>query len=281
MDIEEHDSGTGVRYWARVRWYDPDTRRRTGIKRSHDSRAEAEAWVERMQTVTTTGIDLGQTLATFVEDLGDRWARGIDRTSTYDPFASGLRLRVLPDLGHLPVSMITAGLVDRAIDAWEGRYGRSTVKNTVSALVLVLDEAVRDGIIGRNPAKDRARRRTMGIDTGNGVGANPRDLALPDVATLDLLVERTAAAGNHRSYGDMVTILATTALRISEVSGLPVGDVDLERGLLSVERQTYPGRGGLVTKQTKGRRGVRCRSSTRCARRSSASPAAEGATSCW
>jgi len=52
----------------------------------------------------------------------------------------------------------------------------------------------------------------------------------------------------------MVTILATTALRISEASGLQVGDIDLGRGLLHVFRQTYPGRGGLVTKQTKGRR---------------------------
>jgi hypothetical protein len=57
------------------------------------------------------------------------------------------------------VSLISAGLVDRAIDDWKQHYGRSTVKNTVAALVLVLDEAVRDGIIVRNPAKDRARRR--------------------------------------------------------------------------------------------------------------------------
>jgi hypothetical protein len=40
--------------------------------------------------------------------------------------------------------MITAALVDRAIDQWETEFGRSTIKNTVSALVLVLDEAVRD-----------------------------------------------------------------------------------------------------------------------------------------
>lgn len=49
-------------------------------------------------------------------------------------------------------------------------------------------------------------------------------------------------------------LLATTALRISEVAGLQVGDVDLDRGPLQVVRQTYPGRGGLVSKQTKGRR---------------------------
>jgi integrase len=42
-------------------------------------------------------------------------------------------------------------------------------------------------------------------------------------------------------------ILATTALRISDVAGLQVADIDLCRGLLTVRRQTYPGRGGLVT----------------------------------
>jgi len=66
---------------------------------------------------------------------------------------------------------------------------------------VVLDEAARDGVINRNPAKDRARRRTMGMNTGDETGPSPRDLALPDFATLDLLVERAAAAGKHQSYG--------------------------------------------------------------------------------
>ena len=57
-----------------------------------------------------------------------------------------------------------------------------------------------------------------------------------------------------QSWADTVTVLATTALRISEVSGLRVGDIDLGSGLLHVFRPSYPGRGGLVTKQTKGRR---------------------------
>jgi hypothetical protein len=47
-----------------------------------------------------------------------------------------------------------------------------------------------------------------------------------------------------------VTILATAALRISEVSELRVGDVDLDRGLLQLSRKPYRGRGGPVTKQT-------------------------------
>ncbi len=253
-DVEEHNGALGTTYWARVRWTDPITHRREGTKRSHATLEEAELWLGRMHRASTTGMDPGQTLETFLEFIGDRWTRGIDPTSTYDPYSAGLRLRVLPTLGHLPVTLIRAGLVDRAIDEWETQYGRSTVKNTVSALVLVLDEAVREGLIVRNPAKDRARRRTVGRSPEVSASQSPRDLALPDVRTLEHLVEGVVKAGGHQAYGDVVTILATTGLRISEVSGLRVGDVDLDRGMLQVGRQTYPGRGGLVTKQTKGRR---------------------------
>ena len=49
---------------------------------------------------------------------------------------------------------------------------------------------------------------------------------------------RVVEAGKDESWGDVVTILATTALRISEVSGLQVGDVDLARGLIQILRQT-------------------------------------------
>jgi len=254
VDTEVVEGARGTKYWARVRWSDPLTRRRVGVKRSHDSAEAAEAWIERMECAARTGFDDGQTLATYLDTIGDRWTRGIDPTSTYDPYAAGLKRRVRPSLGHLPVNMITAGLVDRAIDEWEQHYGRSTVKNSVAALVLVLDEAVRDGIIARNPAKDRARRRTVGRSPVPEDATSPRDLALPDVAALERLVAGVIEAGGHPSYGDVVTILATTALRISEVAGLQVGDVDLGRGLLHVIRQTYPGRGGLVTKTTKGRR---------------------------
>lgn len=254
VDIERFDGGRHVVWRARVRWHDPRTGRRELIKRTHHSEAAALDWIDRMQNTAKTGVDSGQTLGDYVIFIGDRWARGIDRTSTYDPYSAGLRLRVVPALGHLPVALITAGLVDRAIDRWETEYGRSTVKNTVAVLVLVLDEAVRDGIIIRNPAKDRARRRTIGRTASTPEPGSPRDLALPDVATLQLLVDRVVQAGSHESWGDVVMILATTGLRISEVSGLIVGDVDLGRGLLHVSRQTYPGRGGLVTKETKGRR---------------------------
>ncbi|GAB3668886.1 site-specific integrase [Nocardioides korecus] len=254
VDGGERTGPRGTSYWARVRWTDPVSGRRMSPKRMSRSREDVDAWVQQMQRAARTGVDPGQTLATYIDALGDRWARGIDPTSTYDPYAAGLRRRVVPALGHLPVSMLTAGIIDRAIDEWERQYSRSTVKNSVGALVLVLDEAVRDGLVTRNPARDRARRRTVGRTQEPAEHASPRDLALPDVATLERLVARVIESGDHSSYGDVVTILATTALRISEVAGLQVSDVDLQNGVVHVARQTYPGRGGLVTKATKGRR---------------------------
>jgi hypothetical protein len=58
----------------------------------------------------------GQTLAAYTASIGTSWARGIDASSTMDPYSAGIRRRVLPTLGQLPVSMVTAGVIDRAID---------------------------------------------------------------------------------------------------------------------------------------------------------------------
>lgn len=147
---------------------DPMSGRRVGTTRSHRTLEAAEQWFRSLETAAATGIDPGQSLATFVATISDRWARAIDPSSTYDPYSAGLRLRVLPKLRHFPIGMITAGLIDRAIDDWELLHGKSTVKNTVAALVLVLDEAVRDGLLVRNPAKDRA------ADGPSGVNSRPK-----------------------------------------------------------------------------------------------------------
>jgi len=52
--------------------------------------AEVDAWLTRMETTAETGVDPGQTLSDYVTLIGDRWTRGIDPTSTYDPYSAGL-----------------------------------------------------------------------------------------------------------------------------------------------------------------------------------------------
>jgi hypothetical protein len=139
------------------------TSHREEVNQTFSTHGAAEAWLDLQRQTAATGVDHGQTLSAYVESMGDRWARTIDPTSTRDPYSAGLRLRVIPALGHLPVGMLTAGLIDRAIDRWEEQCSGSTVKNTVAALVLVLDEAVRDELLRRNrPRIVPAVRRWVG-----------------------------------------------------------------------------------------------------------------------
>ncbi|MDR3107016.1 MAG: site-specific integrase [Bifidobacteriaceae bacterium] len=193
------------------------------------------------------------TLSEYAAMIGWRWARGLDPTSTVDGCSHGLRLRVLPALGHLPVAKITAGLIDRVIDGWEERYGASTIKNSVVPLTRVLDEAVRDGLIQVNPARNRARRslgrNALGLPDA---ARSPRSYAIPDMPTLERLAE--ACGRVHRSYADFMMLAALLAARSSEVAGLRAGDADFARRVVVISRQTFPGAGGLVTKQTKSRK---------------------------
>lgn len=112
----------------------------------------------------------------------------------------------------------------------------------------VLDEAVRDGLIPTNPARSRSRRAWNRVPDRI---ASPRSQALADLPTLMRLVDAVNAV--EPVYGTWVMLCALLSARGSEVNGLLVGDVDLVAGLVHIRRQVYPGAGGLVTKQTKGR----------------------------
>lgn len=70
------------------------------------------------------------------------------------------------------------------------------------------------------------------------------------LATLTTLADRCGEV--HQSYSDFVMLGALLAACGSEISGLQVGNIDWDQRIVTIRRQTYPGAGGLVTKQTKG-----------------------------
>lgn len=247
-DLERRSSG--IR--ARARWIDPHTRKRVTRALVVPDEDAAEEFFTGLRASARLGIDTRIPLADYVEMIGDRWARGLDPTSTLDGYKVGLRLRVLPALGHLPLSDISAGMIDRTIDQWELHHSASTLKNTIAPLVRVFDEAVRDELIATNPARQRSRR-SFGKSALTLVekDASPRAHALPNLQALNQLAERCGSV--HQSYSDFVMLCALLASRGSEVAGLQVGDIDHDTRIVTIRRQTFPGAGGLVTKQTKGR----------------------------
>jgi hypothetical protein len=91
--------------------------------------------------------------------------------------------------------MLTAGLIDRAIDRWEGRYSALDREEHRRRAGSVLDEAVRDELLRRNPAKDRARRKTVGGQrrSRRSTRGTWPCLTLP----LQRLTNAVVAAGSH------------------------------------------------------------------------------------
>ncbi|MDY0945273.1 hypothetical protein SOM11_04655 [Frigoribacterium sp. CFBP9039] len=136
---------------------DPISRRRVIRSEIVANEASEHVIFDSLRQLSVMNMNVSMTLTELVTAIGDRWARGLDPTSTGETFGYGLKLRVLPTLGHLPVTQSTAGVIDHTIDAWETRQGASTIKYAIALLVRVLDEAVRDGLITIRPAKNHAK----------------------------------------------------------------------------------------------------------------------------
>jgi hypothetical protein len=222
-------------YRARVRWTDPSTGGRPSLSHSCETEDQAAEWIRDMQRAAANGVDPNAALMTLAEygELNLTLAlRGLEGKTT-DPYLAGWRKRIKPTLGHLPVPMITHGVVYRAVMDTETGWiaagcGKSTVKNTLAMLVRIMELAVKDEIRASNPARLNGWQREYAriedeLD-------NPRELALPDWHTLSRLADELVArsAGSYQGWGDVALFAACTAARIGEVSGCRVKDINTD-----------------------------------------------------
>lgn len=253
----EHLANRRSPYRARVRWSDPATGKRTSMSESCQTVDQAEEWIDGMRQAAAAGIDpraATQSLAEYGEANMELALRGLE-AKTRDPYLAGWRKRVVPTLGHIPVRMVTNGAVDRALHSWiaDGQ-SMSTIKNSSAVLVRVMEQAMRDGLIDRNPARVTGWQHEF--KQAEDELDDPRSLALPnwDILTrlAAALVERSHR--EYRGWGDVVVFAACTAARIGEVSGCRVRDIDTTTWEWTIRRQTTTAPGGLVDKRTKGKR---------------------------
>ncbi|MCM2386743.1 site-specific integrase [Streptomyces sp. CWNU-1] len=240
-----------------MRWFDPATKRRKSLSEGKDTLDEAEEWISGILKAAEAGIAPNvatMSLAEYGTTTMDLALRGLE-LKTLDPYLAGWRRRVVPALGHFPVRMISNGAVDRTVHGWiADEQSRSTVKNSLAVLVRVMEQAVRDGLITVNPARVTGWQREY--KQAEDELDNPRALALRDWHTLlhlaHALVERSH--GHYQGWGEVVVFPAATAARIGEVSDVRVADIDTVNWIWTVRRQTTPAPGGLIDKNTKGKR---------------------------
>jgi integrase len=220
-----------------------------GIMRTADqtfpTQRDAEVWLSVVEADMVRGawldpeagrVQLGAYARRWVAERAGLSPRTV---SLYD---SLVRRHIEPALGSCDLVDLTpgrvrswrAGLLDAGV-------GRVTVAKCYRLLRAVLNTAVDDELIRRNPCRIK----------GAGVEASPeRPIASP--AQVHALVEAMP-----ERWRALVLLAAATSLRWGELMGLTRGDVDLTVGTVRVARSLGEHGGELVVLPPKSAAGVR------------------------
>ena len=239
---------------ARVPYADGKPRWQVRIRRPDGSqysetfstRKAAEKWERDQLTAQCNGgwidpaagrVVLGQRTDSYLTDRPKALA-----PLTLDLYRDLLRRFIVPTFGQVPINSITS----EAVRAWLARVREDASElqaaKAYRLLRAILNVAVSDGLIVRNPCNVRGAGREH---------SDERPLATAE--------EIHKLADAIRPHLRVVVLLAGFAgLRRGELFGLRRGDVDIDAGELSVQRQVvYLDDGSRLETKPKSEAGVR------------------------
>lgn len=156
-----------------------------------------------------------------------------------------LNRAVIPRLGDRAVDKLRASDLDalyRELRSSGGQGGRplapATVRRIHGIIHRALGQGVRWGWLSKNPAAQASPPR---VPTPKINPPSPADVA----KLIELAAERDAA------LAAFLFLAAVTGARRSELVALQWADLDLERGVVEIQRGVVLGRDGIVEKDTK------------------------------
>lgn len=236
--VTPYETSAGRRY--RVRYRLPDHRQTD--KRGFRTKREAELFLASVEIKKATGTYLDPAAARItVAELGTEWLRNKRealKPSAYAPLATAWRVYVAPQWGTRTVGSIRPS----EVETWIREVGDGTAKTArirraasgkprsasvvlraVGVLAGILDVAVRDERIPKNPARGSS-------NLPRKVSKKPRRYLTHDD------VFRFAEATPDRTRGTLIVVLAYTGIRWGEAVALRVRDVNMLRRRLHIER---------------------------------------------
>jgi integrase len=189
--------------------------------------------------------DSSQTVGQYLTNWLERSVRPSVRPRTHESYDLNVR-RLAPHLGRYRLSALSPAAIEGSYGALlEAGLSRRSVEQAHAVLHRALAQAVKWGLLGRNPSQ-----------AVNVPRPQRREMRTFDEEQVRRLFEATA---DHRLHGLWV-LLVTTGLRLGEALGLRWEDIDLTAGRLVVKRALQRQReAGLVfvePKSAKSRRTV-------------------------
>ena len=239
----------------RVRWHDEDGQRRTAGQ-TFATKADARRFLATVEADKLRGTYRAPRVVTdTLGDYGTRWIEDRPRlkASTRHQYEVDFRLHIEPTLGSTVLdqiepddirrwySRLSDGL--RASLAESGRNGSATVARSYRLLRAILQTAVDDDILTRNPCRI----------PGAGDARSPERPVL-SAQEIGRLADEVPV-----SYRAFVLVAGFTGLRAGEIAALRLSDLDLRRGnaVLRVNRRFYRVAGSLTVDTPKSEAGAR------------------------
>lgn len=217
-----------VVYYFRART--PDGRRATAKSTGKSSKIQAHAYCQQLlregRLLAARPIYFGDFAANFwLPGVCPYRARREDRGAHVsglhaDISRSQLERHILPVFAKRPLAQITAGEIDRWLQRQSAEgLAASTLNHHLSNLRIVLQEAVREGLIDTNPAAN--------VQGYSRTAYRPRDVPTPEELRTLLAPEalNTVWRGDRSAYAATLIALVTGA-RAGEIIALRWADVD-------------------------------------------------------
>lgn len=199
--------------------------------RHFDRKIDAQRWLESVAASVHTGTYVDPMKARVsLADWSANWQHGLGhlKPSTRDRYESIIRTHVeprwrdvwLPDISHAEVQ------------AWVSMLAKensaSTARKAHRVLSLMLDHAVRDGRLARNPAASVRLPREVARDRRYLTHAEVYALACAcDAPPSGIAKRRSERSSRQIDYGLVILFLAYTGVRFGEMAALRVRRLDL------------------------------------------------------
>ncbi|MHB1242475.1 MAG: tyrosine-type recombinase/integrase [Gaiellaceae bacterium] len=222
------------------------------IRKTFSTLAAAKAWrsdavvaLRRVTMRAPTELTLRQTWETWLAGAREGSVRNrsgdLYKPSVLRGYETSMRLRVLPELGGARLSDIThASVQDLADRTLAAGLDASTIRNTLMPLRAIFRRALARGDVSVNPI--------AGIELPAVRGKRDRIASpLEAAALIAALPEEDQAVWATAFYA---------GLRLGELWALRDEDVDLEAGVIRVERSWDRREGVIEPKSRAGRRAV-------------------------
>ncbi|GAA2348781.1 site-specific integrase [Saccharopolyspora halophila] len=191
--------------------------------RHFGKKVEAERWLREVEASIVTGQYVAPDAGKItVRQYAASWeAQQVGGAAAARIVDNALRLHVLPELGDKPMRAVRRSHVQTLVKGLSDELAPGTVRNVYDVTAKLFAAAVYDRVIPTTPCER---------------------ITLPKVSDVEVVpptveqVHRLAGAVDER-YRAAVSMLAGSGLRIGELLGLRVSDVDFLRRTVRVERQ--------------------------------------------